>query len=211
MQVQSANFLSPERLQTRPPLARQQSGVVLIIALILLIVISLLAVTSLRNAGSSESVSSNVRTTELASQAAEIALRYCEAAAVEIASSTGPYTTTFPAANILPGVTPPAPANWQNVTAWDAATSSSTMTFALALTLVNQSGMTMSTYRRAPECMIEQMPAVQTGSTTVTTTSSYVITARGFGPEVPAVASGSARIRPVGSEVWMQSSIELGD
>lgn len=208
MQVQSANFLSPELLQTRQPLARQQSGVVLIIALILLVVISLLAVTSLRNAGSSESISSNVRTTELASQAAEIALRYCEAAAAEIASSAGPYTTTFPAANILPATTP---ANWKNVAAWDAATSSSTRTFALALTLVNQTGMAMSTYKRAPECMIEQMPTVQTGSTTVTTNSSYVVTARGFGPEVPAVASGSARIRPVGSEVWMQSSLEFGN
>src|SRR5665647_592676 len=179
----------------RPPLARRQSGVVLIIALILLVVISLLAVTSLRNAGSSESVSSNVRTTELASQAAEIALRYCEAAAVEIASSVGPYTTTFPAANVLPAVTP---ANWQNISTWDSATSSSTKTFALDLGLVNQTGMTMSTYKRSPECMIERLPIVQTGSNAVSTTSSFVITVRGFGPEVPAVTSGAVRIRPVG-------------
>lgn len=204
MQVQSTHCLSPQRLRPPPLLARQQSGVVLIIALILLVVISLLAVTSLRNAGSSESISSNVRTTELASQSAEIALRYCEAAAAEIASSAGPYTTTFPAANILPATTP---ANWQDVSTWDSATSSSTRTFALALSQVNQTGMTMSTYKRAPECMIEQIPAVQTGSTTINTTSSYVITARGFGPEVPAVASGSARIRPVGTVVWLQSTL----
>lgn len=193
----------------RPPLARRQSGVVLIIALILLVVISLLAVTSLRNAGSSESVSSNVRTTELASQAAEIALRYCEAAAVEIASGAGPYTTAFPAGNILPGVTPPAPANWKDVTTWDGATSSSTMTYALTLDMVNQTNMAMATYKRAPECMIEQLPIVQTGTNAVNTTSSFVITVRGFGPEVPAVTSGAVRIRPVGSEVWLQSTIEL--
>lgn len=205
MQVPSANCPSPKRRQPLPPLARRQSGVVLIIALILLVVISLLAVTSLRNAGSSESVSGNVRTTELASQAAEIALRYCEAAAVEIGSSTGPYTTTFPPANILTS-SAGAP-NWQDVNTWDSATSSSTRTFALALSQLNQPGMTMTTYKRPPECMIEQMPTVQTGSTTVNTTSSYVITARGFGPEVPGLASGSARIRPVGTVVWLQSTL----
>ena len=45
---------------------RRQQGVVLVIALILLVLISLLAVNSVKNSGSSESVAGNVRTTELA-------------------------------------------------------------------------------------------------------------------------------------------------
>ena len=82
---------------------------------------------------------------------------------------------------------------------WD---STSTSAFVLPAALVNQPGMAYDTYKRPPECMVEQLPAVTTGTSTF-----YIITARGFGPEV-AVAD-AARSRPVGSEIWLQSSIEL--
>ena len=49
--------------------------------------------------------------------------------------------------------------------------------------------------------------AVVTSGGALSTTSTYVITARGFGPEVPAV--DAARSRPRGSEVWLQSTIEI--
>ena len=52
--------------------------------MIMLIIVSLLAVTSMRNASSSESVSGNVRTTELATQAADI---------VDTAKSAGSFKT----------------------------------------------------------------------------------------------------------------------
>lgn len=176
-----------------------QKGVVLIISLIVLVVISLLAVTSLRNAGSSESVAGNARTTELATQAADIALRYCESSVLNVMGGPAAYATTFVAANILEGSEPP---KWQDMsrqTGWD---SVSTAPFVLPLSSVNQAGMTFDIYKRPPECMVEKIPAVTTGTSTF-----YVITARGFGPEVaPADAS---RSRPVGSEVWLQSRIEI--
>ncbi len=199
--VHAVRHLSPRGHRAR--LAHNQQGIVLIIALVMLIIISMLAVTTLRNAGSSENISSNVRTTELASQAAEIALRYCEYSVAELTSSAGPYTTTFPVANILPVSTTP---RWQSTTLWDSASTGSTLTFALPLSELNQSGMAMTTYQRPPECMVEEQPTALAGTTTVSTTLSYVITARGFGPEVPAL-TGSTRIRPAGSEVWMQSTI----
>ena len=62
---------------TRPRPAAQR-GIVLIMALIMLVVISLLTAVSVRNATSSEGVNANVRQTQLAGQAAETALRYCE-------------------------------------------------------------------------------------------------------------------------------------
>ncbi|MBC7548583.1 MAG: hypothetical protein H7224_08060 [Polaromonas sp.] len=176
-----------------------QKGVVLIISLILLVVISLLAVTSLRNAGSSESVAGNARTTELATQSADIALRYCESSVLKLMGGPAAYATTFVAANILEGSEPP---KWQDMsrqTGWD---SISTAPFVLPLSSVNQAGMNFDIYKRPPECMVEKMPAVTTGTSTF-----YVITARGFGPEVaPADAS---RSRPIGSEVWLQSRIEI--
>lgn len=183
----------------------EQRGVVLIIALILLVVISLLAVTSMRNVSSSESVASNVRTSELATQSAEIALRYCEDSVQQVVKAavcgTPTFTTTFTAANIL---TASNPAHWQNVATWD---STSTATYVLPLSQVNQAGMTTTTYKRPPECMVEPLPMVVAGTSAVSTTAAFVITARGFGPEV--ARADSSRTRPAGTEVWVQSHIEL--
>lgn len=182
------------RLQRHGP--DRQSGVVLIISLIMLVVISLLATLSIRNATSSEKVSANVRTTELASQAAEIALRYCEEAVLQINSGTGSLTSL---PTVLSYASPPA---WQAISNWDGSTSAP---FVIPDASVNQAGADV-TFNRAPECLVENVQVVD-GTGAVSTTSTYTITARGFGPEVPAVTS--ARLRPTGSEVWMQSTIEL--
>lgn len=193
----------------RPGSPRAQRGVVLIIALVLLVVISLLAVSSLRSAGFSESMAGNVRTTQLATEAAEIALRHCESSILKIqknafgdtTSAEATYSTTFNSANILPATTPPI---WQNMTMWDG---SSTAVYVLPASLLNQS-LLITTYKRFPECMVQLLPLMVEGNPEVKTNSSFVITARGFGPEVAALV-GSTRVRPVGVEVWLQSHIEL--
>lgn len=178
-----------------------QRGVVLFIALIMLIVISMLAVLSMRNATSSETISGNVRTTELATQAAEIALLHCEAAVMSLtrvaAGGSPTYTSTFVAGNIQPTSTT---ALWQSTATWD---STSAAVYVLPLTEVNQAGLG-STYLRAPECMVEPVPVMLTGTTVLSNTAAFVVTARGFGPEV-----ANNRNRPQGSEVWLQSHIEF--
>ncbi len=195
-----ANRCTPTRARTA---ASTQHGVVLIIALIMLTVISLLAVLSMRNATSSEAISGNVRTTELAHQAAEIALRHCEAAVTNITvvagGGTPTYTSTFVAANIQAPITSTT-AQWQDMTVWD---STSTAVYILPLTEVNQVGLG-ATYLRAPECMVHPLPVMLASTTVVSNTAAYVITARGFGPEV-----ANNRNRPQGSEVWLQSHIEF--
>lgn len=191
------------RLLPRCRPGARQRGVVLIIALLMLVVISLLATASIRNATSTESVAGNVRTTELATQAAEIALRHCEASVLDTlsvaAGGASAYATTFTNFNILTPATPP---RWQNIAIWD---SVSPATYVLPLSLVNQPDM-LVTYRRAPECMVEPLP-VMSSDTSVVNTTSFVITARGFGPEV--AAADAHRSRPAGSEVWLQSQIDL--
>jgi Tfp pilus assembly protein PilX len=176
---------------------RHQHGVVLVIALVVLVLMSLLAVTSVRNAGSSESVAGNVRTTELATQAADMALRYCEDKAVQMAvASVTPLSTPDQWKNSATWDTPATNPPWNN-------TSPATSAFVLPSALVNQPGATL-TYKRFPECMVEQhAPAAPVAGGSMF----YVITARGFGPEVAAV--NAARSRPVGSEVWLQSHIEI--
>jgi type IV pilus assembly protein PilX len=176
--------------------------VVLIIALILLVIISLLAITSMRGAGSAERVAGNVRTTELATQAAEIALRHCESSAVQLARNTANtdptfYTTTFPIGSIAPINS----VQWQSTTTWDSS-SANTATFVLPASTFVVGG--TSTYKRPPECMVELLSGgMPTGAGSVTP-SAFVVTARGFGPEV---AAGTGR--PQGSEIWLQSTIEI--
>ena len=218
----SAHYSTFKKGLPRCRLLKRQRGVVLVIALILLVVISLLTITSMRNASSSENVSSNVRTTELAIQAAEIALRHCESSVLRIlkrangdeATPEANYPTTFDSEKILPAANP---AQWQNVATWD---SPSTATYVLTPELLNQTGMT-TTYKRTPECMVEQLPVLLTNlpvldgagkiiannGTRVSTTTTFMVTARGFGPEV-AVAD-LARSRPVGTEAWLQSHVDL--
>ena len=187
---------------TRPRPA--QSGVVLIIALIMLVVISLLATLSIRNATSTESVAGGIRTTQLAQQAAEVALMFCEnevttnVTAGLVPNTNTVYTTGTATLNIQPYSTTP---QWQSTTIWD---STSTATFVVPAASVNQIGLT-STYSRRPECIVERQPVFAAGAVSYTT--SYVITARGFGPEV--AAADANRTRPVGTEVWLQSNIEL--
>jgi type IV pilus assembly protein PilX len=210
--------------------SRASKGVVLVIALVMLVVISLLAALGVRNATSSEAISGAVRTTELAAQAAEIALRYCESLALAPQAATQggtsehvqePPTDAFAAPLVRPVHGRPL---WQDAENWD---NPSPAVIQLPLHAVNQAG-TAGTYRRAPECMIDPLPIAQadasTPRTTATTTaltaaataaaastattaplSAFVITARGFGPEVPADPSHG---RPAGTEVWLQSQIE---
>ena len=192
------------RAATRTPLAyaprhQAERGIVLVIALILLVIISLLAVTSLRNAGSSESVAGNVRTTELATQAADIALRHCESSAIKITklianasdtSAQATYPTTLVEANVQRVTTAD---QWKSVSNWDSTT---TAVFVLPSTLVGNT----ATYQRPPECMVESL----TGVTPTGPPASFVITARGFGPEV---AAGTGR--PAGTVAWLQSTIEI--
>ena len=166
----------------------------------MLVIISLLAVTSLRNAGSSESVAGNVRTTELATQAADIALRHCESSAIKITklianasdtSAQATYPTTLVEANVQRVTTAD---QWKSVSNWDSTTT--TAVFVLPSTLVGNT----ATYQRPPECMVESL----TGVTPTGPPASFVITARGFGPEV---AAGTGR--PAGTVVWLQSTIEI--
>ena len=183
--------------RSRPARAGRQQGVVLIIALIMLVVVSMLATLSIRSATSTEAVAGNVRTTQLATQSAEIALRYCE--------------DTLATVHKTPGS---APAGWVEssysatpyytdlTTNWDV--NPAPKVFVVPLTSVNAGSVT---FKRPPECLIENVQVLSGTPMNTDTSTTYIITARGFGPEVP--AADLTRSRPPGSEVWLQSTIEL--
>lgn len=235
--------LPPIHLSSPP---RQQQGIVLVVALIMLVIISLFTVTSIRSAISSESVANNTRIVELATQAADIALRHCEKSAVralkdlagfgDINTTTAcnsndnyPYQgfdTTLGTVNdakvnqcvkasVAGGATTISATKtvatprqiiwegngraWQNIATWD---SNTTMTFVLPLSMVGT-----ATFKRPPECMVESLTGARpTGAGTGRFTASFIVTARGFGPDV--AAADANRSRPVGTEIWLQSTIE---
>ncbi len=189
---------SPSRPNPRPRRApHSQRGVVLIISLIMLVVLSLLATLSIRNAASSESVSGNVRTTLLATQAAEIALQHCEKWAAQLAGVAAHGLTGGPPTVVGTATTPA----WRTLSTWDSGGASSV--YDIPLALVNNDA-AAPTYARAPECLIEKVSVVNSAGN-FTDTSTRVITARGFGPD----ENGAVRTRPTGSEVWLQSTIEF--
>lgn len=192
--------------------ARAQRGVVLIMALIMLVIISLLTAVTVRNATSSEGISANARQTQLASQAAEAALRYCEQGVIDFLSAS---TSTF----VFSVVAPPSASTvtisgthfqaavtttpTSMITAnWDTNSGTANTILVLPTSSVNRAGIT-TTFSRPPECMIERLSP----STSTMYSKNFTITARGFGPEV--AAADANRSRPVGSEVWMQSTLEL--
>jgi type IV pilus assembly protein PilX len=177
---------------------RRQQGVVLIIAMVMLVIISLLASMSIRNALSSESVSGNVRTTELANQAAETALRVCESA----------ISANVLAATALPaGLTPldyADPPRFKDMATWWDKSPRPAGIYEIPSDKVNTGG-TTATFVRMPECMVEKVRVVNTGNNGLSTTRTYMITARGFGPDVKVNAAG----RPEGTEVFLQSVLEV--
>lgn len=205
----ASRHLRPLRQPTQG--SRKQGGIVLILALIMLVIISMLTAMSVRNATSSEGVSANVRQTQLAAQAAESALRYCENALISLVSATGVGGTVTTAASAsavtlaVSHIYDMAASTPTSMVAanWDGATSlTRTQLLIVPTSSVNRAGIT-STFSRPPECMIDRLsPAASS-----TYAKNFNITARGFGPEVG--AADANRTRPVGSEVWMQSSLEL--
>jgi len=214
--IQSAPSPTPRKISPHSRWPQSQRGVALFIALIVLIVISLLAATSIRNASTTVSVSGNVRTTELATQAAEIALQHCELSVLSLVreASDSDTSDSYDREGVeLPPPTSVTASRWQDTDNWDV---SSSTVFPLPLAMVNQAGIG-TPYNRPPECMVERMTVTTVELVTTPETdpptyiavrdvdSMFLISARGFGPEV-----GSGTDRPVGSEVWLQSHIEIG-
>jgi type IV pilus assembly protein PilX len=172
---------------------RQQAGVVLIIALIMLVVLSMVAVAAVKSTLSTEVSTNNSRTYSLAMQAAEAALRHCETLAQNSMKSPVVVPNQVPEAAPASGVA----YFWEDVANnWDATGFTTHNGVVSSSTDINDSS-TQGLYKRFPECMIQY---VQSGNT-----QKFIVTARGFGPDVPALA-GTTPAKPIGTEVWLQST-----
>jgi type IV pilus assembly protein PilX len=174
----------------------KQKGFVLVVSLIFLLIMTVIAVTSIQRSILDEKVNGNLRSQNLAFQAAETALRYCQKNLEE----------TGPGGNLplVPGTTqtiggikingypteadfsviPPAPKKWSDLSNW---TNENAKTLDANLT---------SHVAAQPQCMIEEYPMKDLLKAKVYV--AYVITARGVG--------GTAN-----SIVWLQQTVRVGN
>lgn len=168
-----------------------QRGIVLILALILLVVISTTAVLAVKGSMSGEQVSNNLRTSSVATQSAESALRYCETQVMTIGTSIIIKTDTPVDSNNVPNL-------WATKANWTSA-NANTVTAVIA----NSSDSAGRQMSRLPICMVEDYPIPPVGGPSGgAPRQSYLVTARGFSQDYQTNSSGQVIS---GSEVWMQS------
>lgn len=174
-------------MRTMPkPVRAGQQGVVLIVVLIMLVIIGLTSASVMRNALTADLVSNNVRAEALATEAAQIALAFCEA---QIQSPTGTVT--------IRDIVATGP-HWQNLANWDATTPPAAPATLTADQLKSTDGAIRTNH--LPQCMAERQ-ALGTGPDTV-----VVVTSRGFSPDY----SEDTNHRAVsGSVVWLQSTLRM--
>ena len=171
---------------------RHQRGVVLAMSLVLLAILSLVALYAMRGSILGEQVSKNIRANEVASQAAETALRYCEdrvrtAQALTIIDAPGTLT---------PGELPD---QWQTRANWfDNAVSNEIP--ADQLVAANMRPLPVR-----PRCIVERFtlpPAPGEDRRAVAFMQPHLITAIGFSADYERDASNRAIS---GGETWLQS------
>ncbi|WP_165797543.1 pilus assembly PilX family protein [Solimonas fluminis] len=178
----------------------RSGGVVLVLALVLLVVMTVSSVVAMRGATASDMVSQNIRSQNLALQAAEIALRYCERQLMNNATlnvfslNNGAVLDEWRVAG-----------NWTDTTRVNTTPSSFL-------------GSTV-TYATPPQCIVRRLSydemygSINMDQTTIRPEDRgvppgnvfiYRITARGFSPEFQRNSSGKSIS---GSEAWVQSTI----
>lgn len=184
-------------------LLKHERGVVLVITLILIVILSLLGTVAIRNATQTERSINGVRTSQVAQEAAETALRFCEQIALfsEEGKPYEEYGTTGLTGKVITTVITSeqdTSAAWRTAGNWVGANaivvpehyykkykSAAVDTDATALTV-------------APRCMIQK---IQSNSTPKLT--GYLITARGFANNAK-FESDTGKVS-YGAEAWMQS------
>lgn len=165
----------------------RERGIVLPMALIMLVIISLAGLLAARNSANHEQFSNNMRTTQVARQSAEAALRYCESVAINEGAMFDALQGKIVTAELAPdGI---ADGDWNAMEKW-AKGASNLITYAPAFdTEVQKEAQLKSD--NYPTCQIQAMKGGR-----------YLITARGLSNDAH-VDNDNQLVQ--GSEIWLQS------
>lgn len=172
-------------VRRRASSASRQHGVALVVALVVLAVIGLTSVAVMRGALNSDLLANHARVQSFASQAAQLALRYCES---ELVKKT-------PAIAVLAANAVGTTGHWEDFGKWfpeggDAETVPDAWLKTADSSIANS--------QRHPQCLAENSPL---GG------GAYIVTARGFSPDYSEDDKGRTQ---TGSVVWLQSQVLLG-
>lgn len=200
---------------TREPAAagmqsRTQRGMVLVISLVFLVIISFVALYAMRGATLDEQAARNMRASQLATVAAETAMRYCEDTTKAIASgwltddafkgriqqiSDEPANPD----NLDDDPTPQLPTRWKVRANWD---KSGPIAITVPASELSAAGSGISSASsEAPRCMVERYQPIPEDKVSDKRVG-YLVTAVGF---APGWQDGDPE-SPSSSEAWLQSA-----
>ena len=176
---------------------RAQRGTVLAITLILLVILSLLGTFVIRNANQSERIMNGVRTSNVAQQAAETGLRFCEQLATAPPAGSGTFQSVDAATYInATAVSNANEGDWTDKNNWKK--SSNARLLSVPSSYYNSGSTGATDLLHAPQCIIQALE-------TPGGLKGYVITARGYANDAVIEASTGRVIS--GAEVWLQSTL----
>lgn len=187
---------------------RRERGVVLVITLILVVILSLLGTFAIRNATQTERSINGIRSAEVAREAAETALRFCEQVAIFDGDGKDytEYGATDARGRIVAttiGSEVDTTAAWRTEANW---MDSSANVIEVPIAYFKKdigSNTAASQLRIRPRCLIQRIDSTSTPKLT-----GYLITARGFANN--ANFSGTTGKSTQGAESWMQSVLTRG-
>jgi Tfp pilus assembly protein PilX len=173
--------------------ARVQRGVALIVVMVMLVIIGLMSASIMRGALSADVVANNARAQNLAMQAAQIALHFCENSIPPKAGAT----LSIHAAHADNDGNPltAAPTYWNEFSSWFPVSGRIATVMDVSLMQSADSSFAPS---QLPECLAEKI-VLEDG-----VTEAVVVTARGFSPDYQQDSSGRGT---AGSVVWLQSTL----
>ena len=180
------------RRPSPPGTPHRQRGVVLAMSLVFLAILSLVGVYAMRGSIQGEQVSKNLRSNEVANQAAETALRYCE----DRVRTAQPLTILETPVTLTPGE---LPSQWQTRANWF------DNTIAVEVPASQLTATDMRPLPVRPRCIVERFtlpPAPGEDPRAVSFMRPHLITAIGFSADYERDASFRAIS---GGVVWLQS------
>lgn len=187
-----------DRCSFRPPTRAgraSQSGIVLLIALVLLVIIGFSSAFILRGSLFGDQISSNIKSTQAAQHAAEVALRFCERRI--LAPVAGAATPIIPE----PEDEETQAIAWQSQDNWDS--SAITVT---ASVLQSDSNAQAVSYNQLPQCLIERLPIRTNADPGGKYKYAFQITSRGYSADYSRADNGNITS---GSEVILQMVLRM--
>lgn len=186
----------------------QERGVVMVITLILIVILTLLGTFAIRNATQSERSINGIRSAEVAREAAETALRFCEQVAIFDGDSKDytEYATTGLRDKIITttvGSESDAEAAWRTSSNWTGGNVINVPAAYFKKTTGGSADADALQLVTAPRCLIQKIETTSTPKLT-----GYLITARGFANNAAFDTSTGKSTK--GAESWMQSVLTRG-